>query len=265
VRVGEARGPGPLVDRHSDAIDLPAQGRMRSRVAHDLARPRRPVRVRTGRWHRGRCRRRGRQRSSRPPPARRCRVAARVRTCRARRPCRRCRGHRRARRMRVRWAGRACARRSRRQRLRPATPQSGGLRCDRDRSRRVPTIPRRDRMISLVRSSVRSPVGRAASQHAEQVVLEHPGDRGPGGLAGRGRTVGVLNHGSTRIDTDRERRRPGRVRAGRPLGAAPAKSDRNGADRGTRADPTRSAGSHSLRPPFRVPSAFSRPPSCARP
>jgi hypothetical protein len=38
ARVGEARGPGLLVDRHPDAVDLPAQGRMRSHVAHDLAR-----------------------------------------------------------------------------------------------------------------------------------------------------------------------------------------------------------------------------------
>jgi hypothetical protein len=37
VRVGEARGPGPLVDRHPEAVDLLAQGRMRSHVACDLA------------------------------------------------------------------------------------------------------------------------------------------------------------------------------------------------------------------------------------
>jgi hypothetical protein len=36
VRIGEARGAGPLADGHSQGIDLAAKSRMRSHIIDDL-------------------------------------------------------------------------------------------------------------------------------------------------------------------------------------------------------------------------------------
>jgi hypothetical protein len=45
VQIGEARGAGMLVDSHSQRINLPAQGRMRTNIVDDLAHPREQPRV----------------------------------------------------------------------------------------------------------------------------------------------------------------------------------------------------------------------------
>ena len=45
VQIGEARGAGLLVDGHSQGINLPAQGRMRSHIVDDLAHAREQPRV----------------------------------------------------------------------------------------------------------------------------------------------------------------------------------------------------------------------------